>query len=298
MKDIIPRNINDVSQKAMMDMLNGKKLSLFGIELPKAVASLNTEIQNVSINSHSADFVYLLEDDTLLHIEFQTDFDENDVMRFLAYVANLLAKHKKRRAITIVIFAAGVKRRDFETVSATLNFKPHAIFLDEMDGDAILTKLEAKIRQKIPLNHEEINQLLFTSFMKSATISVEEKVTRQLNIAKTIKASRQREIAIASIYGVASKFLDDDVMKNLSEVFVKMDPFAKIVERMAKAEVEKAERATARAEKAIERAEKAMKLVAKNKLETAKRLIKEGINLELIAKATDLSLETVQGLQA
>jgi len=65
--------------------------------------------------------------------------------------------------------------------------------------------------------------------MKSATISVEEKVTRQLNIAKTIKASQQREVAIASIYGVASKFLDDDVMKNLSVMFVKMDPFAKAI---------------------------------------------------------------------
>jgi len=115
-------------------------------------------------------------------------------------------------------------------------------------------------------------------------------VTRQLNIAKTIKASRQREIAIASIYGVASKFLDDDVMKNLSEVFVKMDPFAKIVERMAKAGIEKAERAMALEAKKVKKAEKRL-------LEVAKRLIKEGINLELIAKATDLSLETVQGLQ-
>jgi len=109
-------------------------------------------------------------------------------------------------------------------------------------------------------------------------------------------------------------------------VFVKMDPFAKIVERMAKAGIEKAERATAleakkvadavkkteKAERAtalgakkIEKAERAMALEAKKVekaekrlLEAAKRLIKEGINLELIAKATDLSLETVQGLQA
>ena len=144
--------------------------------------------------------------------------------------------------------------------------------------------------------------------MKSAAISVEEKVTRQLNIAKIIKASRQREVAIASIYGVASKFLDDDVMKNLSEVFVKMDPFAKIVERMAKAGIEraeKAERAMAPGAKKIEKAERATALEAKKVekaekrlLEAAKRLIKEGINLELIAKAMDLSLETVKGLQA
>jgi len=123
------------------------------------------------------------------------------------------------------------------------------------------------------------------------------------------KPSKRVDSAIASIYGAASKFLDDDVMKNLSEVFVKMDPFAKIVERMAKAEVEKAmalgakkvERAMALEAKktadALKKVEKAMKLVAKNKLETARRLIKEGINLELIANAMDLSLETVQGLQ-
>jgi len=34
---------------------------------------------------------------------------------------------------------------------------------------------ESENSSKIPLNHEEINQLFFTSFMKSATISVEEK---------------------------------------------------------------------------------------------------------------------------
>ena len=73
------------------------------------------------------------------------------------------------------------------------------------NGDEQLMALEEKIRNKFSLNKEDIANLVFTSFMKSAIIEPVGKVKRQLAVAKAIENKSEREMATAFIYGVSSK---------------------------------------------------------------------------------------------
>jgi len=283
----ITRNIKDISQKAIMALFNGEEMPLFGLKLARAVKLLNIEVP--IIRMQSCDLIFLLEDGSVLHLEFQTDLKLIYLSRFLTYEGLIHEKYGQREITTIVIFAAGVKRQDFFIASDTLHYKPHTVFLDEEDGDAIIEQLEAKVANKISLNSEEINKLFFTSLMKSGIINVEEKVTRQLDIANTIEDERVRETTMLTIYGVMSKFLNPKELENLSEVFFKMDPLVKHIEK----EIAKAEK---KAEKRLAKEVANAKMLSK--LETARKLLKTGLGLDLIANATELSLETVKGLQS
>ena len=154
--DKIPRNINDVSQKMIMSLFKDKKFSLFDVEVPQLVESLNVELQDVKVEERRSDLVFLLENEMILHLEFQASYRKIDVARFILYDVLLHKEHKQRDVTTVIIYSAGVKRKKVELKFETLTYQPHVIFLEEKNGDEILQKIEEKILNKKPLKSEDI----------------------------------------------------------------------------------------------------------------------------------------------
>jgi len=269
----IPRNINDLSQKGIMNLFQDKEISLFGFNVPKIVESLNVELQDIKIEERRTDLVFLLEDDSLLHLEFQTNYNQRDLPRFMMYDLLLHEQHKRRKVITVIIYAAGVKRRELVLDFDTLVYRPHVIFLEEMDGEKILNALEEKFLKKQLFSDEDILNLLFNCFMKSGILEPAKRAARLIKVADTIEDPSVREMAKAATLGVIGKFLPLEQMMKLSEVLKMIDP----LEAMIKIEVAKE--------------------VSKEKFETAKKMLEEGISVESISKITNLSLDTIKDLQ-
>ena len=154
----IPNNINDLLQKGIFNLFQSKAISFFGFKLPKIAETLNVELIDIKIEEKKTDLSFLLEDDTILHFEFQTDFRLNDISRFLLYDVLVYEQHKRRAVTTVIIYAAGVRPREVALNFKTLTYQPYTIFLEERDGDAILKELEEKVssgevlKPKLPLN--------------------------------------------------------------------------------------------------------------------------------------------------
>ena len=158
-----------------MTLFQGKALSLFGIQIPKIIESLNVELQDIKVQEWRTDLVFLLEDDSLLHLEFQTTFSKDHLTRFLMYDLLLHEQHKHRKITTIIIYASGVKQRELSLNFETLKYTPYLIFLEEIDGDEILYQLEEKVKMKVPFNDEDFLHILFNFLMKNGILDLEER---------------------------------------------------------------------------------------------------------------------------
>jgi predicted XRE-type DNA-binding protein len=271
----IPRNVNDLIQKGMMNLFQDQAITFFGFTAPKIVESLNVELQDIKIEERRTDLVFLLEDNSLLHLEFQTIYNANDVTRFILYDVLLHEQHKKRKVTTVIIYAAGVKPRNVSLSFKTLDYHPYTIFLEEKDGDAILEALEEKVATGTALDVEEIINLDFNYFMKSDIIN-EERAQRLMNVANHITQRKSRELAIASIYGIASKFLTPIQMEKLSEVFMMIDPFDQLVNK--------------RMEEKIKQMADPFKAKI---IEMAKILLDKDISVDIISEVTNLEPDTI-----
>lgn len=289
MESQIPHNINDLSQKGIMNLFQNKELSLFGYKIPKIVESLNVELQNIKLEERRTDLVFLLEDESLLHLEFQTDYRRQDITRFMMYDLLLHDQHKKRKVTTIIIYASGVKRQDFYLEFNTLSYRPYVVFLEEKNGDEILQVLEEKLSKKQPFTDEDFLNLLFNCFMKSDIIQPEERVIRLIKVANVIEEPTMREMAKATTLGVIGKFLSAEQMMKISEVLIMIDPLEAMMEK---------EISRRTAEKVAEKiAKEVAKKVAKEKTEMARNLLEERVDIDLIARATKLTLDTIKELQ-
>jgi len=293
----IPRNINDLSQKGIMNLFQGKEVSLFGVKISKIVESLNVELQNIKIEERRTDLVFLLEDDSLLHLEFQTDYKQRDLTRFLIYDALIHEQHKQRKVTTVIIYSAGIKRKDFALNFETLIYCPYVIFLEEIDGDEILQELEDKSLNKQSFDVEDILNLLFNSFMKSDILEPEERAIRLIKVANAIEDLDVREMAKATTIGIMGKFLPVEQMMKLSEVLMMIDPLMALVNKVAE-EVAEKKVAEKIAEKLDEKvAEKVAEKAVEKDLETAKKMLEKQLNVSLIAEITNLNLAVIEDLQ-
>ncbi|WP_240984868.1 hypothetical protein [Acididesulfobacillus acetoxydans] len=88
----ITRQNNDVIMKAMAETFKDKSLKVFGLNTAGIKAVIPTVLPVLEVKENRTDYIFLLEDETLLHLEFMTTAGFEDLKRFVLYDARLLQR--------------------------------------------------------------------------------------------------------------------------------------------------------------------------------------------------------------
>ena len=91
----IAYNNYDIIFRNMTAQFKEKVLDFYGIRTAPIVRVEATDLPTIAVNDRRMDFLFLLADDTYLHLEFQTAFDEKDLDRFLQYDVSAYEGYKK-----------------------------------------------------------------------------------------------------------------------------------------------------------------------------------------------------------
>ncbi|MEW5953343.1 MAG: hypothetical protein AB1815_06280, partial [Bacillota bacterium] len=65
----VTRQANDVIMKAVAETFKDRTLKIFGLNTPRITAVIPTVLPVVEIKENRTDYIFLLEDNTLLHLE-------------------------------------------------------------------------------------------------------------------------------------------------------------------------------------------------------------------------------------
>lgn len=137
----------DIIMKATAEMFKDKTLEMFGLKTARIVDIMTTVLPVVETREKRVDFVFLFEDDTLLHLEFQTTVPEDLLRRVAFYGARIVERHN-RDVNTAVIYSGRIQNAPDLLNKGSLTYKTTNIFLKDMDGDVEYNRLKNKI------NHE------------------------------------------------------------------------------------------------------------------------------------------------
>ena len=283
----ITRNVYDFVQKNVVNLFKDEALEFYGLKIPKIKESLNIELYDISVAEKRPDLVFLLEDDSLLHIEFQTTYRYDDLLRFWLYDL-LLHKQHRRKITAIIIYSADVKRAKTTLNLGSLIYSPHLIMLHNYCGEKMFQELEKKLLNYEKLNSQDILNLLFLPLMQHDIIK-EELAIKSMELAQIIEDPIKRELCITSIYAFASKHLDEKQLKRLSEVFKMTDNLVKFLEEALEEKLEEA--LEEKLEEALE------EKLEEEKVGVAKKMLMENMSTEVISKITGLDELTVNQLR-
>ena len=137
----------DLIMKKAMDVFAEEGLKFFGID-KKVKDSSSTEIVVLEAKNLHMDYTFLMEDDTYIHVEFQTtDKRNHDLRRFRAY-ESLLSFQTSKDVVTYVIYSNGIYDTKSILQTGINEYNVKAISMYDKDGDIIFDKVEKKLRDK------------------------------------------------------------------------------------------------------------------------------------------------------
>ncbi|AOR24596.1 hypothetical protein [Clostridium taeniosporum] len=259
-------NYEDMIMKRAMDVFAEEGLKFFGIE-KKVKEVSSTEIIVLEAKNMFMDYTFLMEDDTYIHIEFQTtNKGKIDLRRFKAYEA-LFELQMNKEITTYVIYSGNIKNPISSYSSGINTYNVKAISMSNKDGDKVFEEIMNKIKQGHKIEKQDLITLTFTPIMGGQS----DKVDRILNAIKIVKGidTEYRYDVETILYAFANKFL-------------KGKDLEKVEEELSMTELGK---------RLMERGEN------KKVIEIVKNSIKNGLNNEMISSITGLTLEKIQGIR-
>ncbi|MDR2167020.1 MAG: hypothetical protein LBE35_04105 [Clostridiales bacterium] len=267
----ISRNVNDIVLKLASGAFRDTNLELFGVKTPKIKELISVELPVVEASESRADFIFLLEDDSYLHFEFETGYNVSSLIKAAIYNLRLYERDG-RQVRSVIIYTADVKTRPKGLNIGSLEYSPDMIMMADYDGDAVYRDLDAKIKGGQELADIDILNLIFLPLMRHS-IDRKELTEKSIELAQTITDERKRSISLAATYSFATKYLDAANLRKLKEVIRKMTLIEMVVEDVM-----------------VER-------MYENMVETAKKFLSLGVGTEIVAKGTGLDEFAVRELK-
>lgn len=267
----ISRNAKDIIQKYTSGLFKDTTLEFYGIKTAKIKELINVELPVVEVGETSTDFIFLLEDNTYLHFEFQTTYNKSDIVRFATYDIRLYERDK-RSITTVIIYTADVKEANTNLSIGSLSYNPNKIMMYDYDGNTIFNELQDKILNNQELKDIDILNLILLPLMRN-TIPKEELAIKSIKLANTISDRNKRDTCIGSIFAFTSKYLSDKSINKVLEVLRMTDIAIKFIEE------------------GIEKGKQ------EEKEELAKNALLKGLSIDVVAEITKLDIDKVKKIQ-
>jgi predicted transposase YdaD len=270
----IHHNNQDVAMKYAADLLNQHFFESLGIQSPKVKRALPTGIVRIEMHDLEVDFLCELEDDTLLHLEFQSTYKDNDVDRFMKYDSLIFDKYKKKIR-TVVVYGPGIRQAIDEKNYGSILYKVENIYVGKLDGDQALKKLLNKAESKIRLHEKDCAEIVLLPLMKFS-VSKSDRVNDAIDIAEFIEDTHMKTKIMSMVLVIANKFLSDKEKQNIMGA-MKMTHIFEMIKREGREEGREEGR-----KEGIKQAAIIFKLVAR------------GYEPSKIAKEVDMPIEEIE----
>jgi hypothetical protein len=248
--------------KKAMDVFAEEGLKFFGID-KKVKDSSSTEIVVLEAKNLHMDYTFLMEDNTYIHIEFQsTNKGKDDLRRFRAY-ESLLSFQTKKDVVTYVVYSNGIQNA-MDTLKTGINeYNTKVISMYDKDGDIIFDKVEEKLRDKEEITKQDLVALTFAPIMGGKLTKLD-KILKSIRLVKKIDNEDRYDME-SMLYAFADKFLDGKDLEKVKEEI----SMTKLGEMLVEDGIKKGEE--------------------KKAIETAKIAIRKGLPDELISELTGLT---------
>jgi hypothetical protein len=172
----ITHNSQDIIFKKMSELFKDETLKYYELNLPKIISVKPTELPVINVSDRNMDFVFELEDNSLLHLEFQTTWKKADLLRFAQYDIALYQK-ERRKINTVVIYSGKYESAENELDMGSIKYKVQQVFMIKYDGIKRYKEIKGKIEKEEPLTDKDLMDLVFLPLMKNE--KSEEEVTKE-----------------------------------------------------------------------------------------------------------------------
>ncbi len=230
-------HVKDMFLKNIVSAFAHDSLRWMGIEHTDVVGVMPTEITTVEIRKDMMDYVFMLADDSLLHLEFQST-EEKDLHRFLLYDTLLSRKEPHRKIRTVVFYENQVKSAPDTLDFGSAYYHVENIYLAHKEADVALARIQDHLNTGM-FTIEDRFDLAFALHMHRSR-GLEEMIQQSIALIEQVPDPQERSYVAAIFVELGTRWLDDKSIQQIRKWVERMDIVKEIVEEAVEKAVEQA----------------------------------------------------------
>ena len=263
----------DIASKLFTERLKGKSFSVYGLEIPEVREILPTNIPLIKVNELRLDNLLGLEDKSAAVVDYESDYKRESKVKYLNYLTGIVGRYESQTGSCpnlrmIVIYTGDVKREEvsesYDVGAVKLVIEP--VFLSEVDGDEIFSRLREKVENEELLSDQEQMELVFFPLTYRKKEEKRRRIGEAVELASRIQNREQQVFVLAGIMTFTDKVIDEDMINEIRRR-IGMTKIGMMIEREKEEAIEKAiveerrrvEEAQRRSEEAQRRSEEAQR---------------------------------------
>ncbi len=184
------------------------------LDLAPIAHDVSGDLPEVVARSRAADAAYMLQDDRLLHFEFQATTASDDLQRFLEYDVALVRRHDVP-IVTVVIYGPGVSTAPHRRDRGAVQYEVAQLFLSREDGVLALAAAREELAATGTLSEEGRVGLIFAPLMRHS-VPLEGVLREAVGIAQQLPEDLQRAVA-GGLAVLGKRMLEPDVFRQFVE---------------------------------------------------------------------------------
>jgi len=156
----------------------------------------------------------LLEDETILHIEFINDKIKPNIESIMIYDANICIKYGIQ-VTTVILYSGSEQKEKLKIDSGSIHYEAQIICLSEFNGEEIYSEIEGKIHSGSMLSDIDKSKLIFLPFMYHS-LPLEEALSKVLSLIEALNEEEEQLAYMTVITEIVSRFTGNkgiDVVK-------------------------------------------------------------------------------------
>ena len=226
----------DITSKALTENFKGKTFQVYGLDLPKIREAKPTNIPAVKANELRIDHLFELEDDTVAVVDYESDYDRRDKVKYLNYLTGIANRYQKEKKdcpeLRMIVIYTGDISRDQVTSEyhiGAVKLSTQAAFLSELDSDSIMGRLKDRVEKKELLTDEELMQCIILPLSYRKREEKEKRIRETVEMAAKIQDRAQQVFALAGILAFTDKVIDRETANRIRRA-IEMTQVAMIFE--------------------------------------------------------------------
>lgn len=275
----------DIEFKLMSETYKEKSFDAYGLKLPKIKEVLPTNLPAVSANEMRIDNLFLLEDDTVAIVDYESEDKTSNRVKYINYIGRIMQRYDSQgiripELRMIVIYTGDVETAKDTWEIPCLTLKMEQVFIHSLPDAEIYQSVKKKLENNETLSEKELMQLIILPLAKKGKEAKQKMIEQVVDLAKQIEDENTQAFVITGILVSSDKFIDRDYAKSVRR-YLGMTKVFQILE-------EEKQEAINLAEKEGQR---------KSQLQIAENLIKAGADILMIMKGTGLTKEEIEEIK-
>ena len=214
----------DIVSKIFGEAMKEKSLKAYGLNVPKVVDVLPTNLPALELNELRIDNIFVLEDGSYAIIDYESKYRYRNKVKYLSYVLRILRRLirdkvdlRKVKIRIIIIYTADGKRGKTEPVfqAGAIQLITEEAFLIEIDGEKEYQRLLKKVENGQLLDEEDMMKMIILPLAYQGIEKQREIAKKVVDLIKQIKEMQMQRFLFAGVLSFTDKVIDEEVAEEI-----------------------------------------------------------------------------------